>query len=234
MTAVAVLCGGRATRLGARAKNTPKLLIEVAGKPFAMHLFPRLARCGLEDVVLLVGHLEDRIRAALGDGSALGVRLRYVSDGPDARGTRGAIEGALDILGDTFLVTYGDSFLPFDYRLPLETLAASDALACMSVFRNEGRLEPSNAAVRGGRVVAYRKGAADPALDHIDYGAVAFRRAAFDAPQGGDLAPLLGDLAARGALAAAVVTERFYEVGSEAGIADLERHLGFAAEEPPR
>jgi MurNAc alpha-1-phosphate uridylyltransferase len=234
VTAVAVLCGGRATRLGERARTTPKLLIEVAGKPFAAHLLPRLAACGLDDVVLLVGHLEAQIRAALGDGSAFGVHLRYVSDGPTQRGTRGAIEGALDVLGDTFLVTYGDSYLPFDYRLPLHTLEARDGLACMSVYPNQGRIEPSNVAVAGDRVVTYRKGTADPSLDHIDYGAVAFRRQAFGPPEGGDLAPLLGALAARGELAAAIVTERFYEVGSEGGIADLERHLGFAAEEPPR
>lgn len=227
MTSVAVLCGGLATRLGERAKLKPKFLLPVAGQCFGHWLLRRIADCGLREIVLLVGHLEDQIRQAIGDGSTLGVRVSYVSDGPTPAGTRGAVEGALAQLSDPFLLTYGDSYLPFDYQLPLRELdRVPGAQACMSVYANHNRLEPSNCMVLGDHVVGYAKQRdLKGPCNYIDYGAIAFRTAALLPRVGGDLAPLLSHLAATGQLAAAIAHERFYEVGSHDGIHHLEAYL---------
>jgi len=226
---VVILAGGRATRLGDAARSTPKALLPVAGRPFLAWQLERLERSGYREVLVLTGHLGDSIASFLGDGSVFGMHARSLSDGKELLGTAGALRNALDELDDTFLVTYGDSYLPFDYSGPLTDLRAHpDALATMSVFPNAGRWDASNTLVRGERVERYEKGSTDPSLDHIDYGALALRRSVVaEIPAGVPLGldAVQTDLARRGVLRAHVAPHRFYEIGSPAGLAELDRLL---------
>lgn len=231
-----ILAGGLGTRMRPRTERTPKFLLPVAGRPFGAWLLERLAAAGFAEVVLCVGHLGDAIRQAMGDRFA-GLPLHYADDGPDLLGTAGALRRALPQLAPVFLMTYGDSYLPFDYLAPLRDLCTHPgALGTMAVYRNEGRFDASNAAISGDLVVRYEKRRAgappDPALDHIDYGATALRREVVealpaDAPLGFEV--VQRDLAARGRLRAFAVAARFYEIGSEQGLRDLEAALATAA-----
>ncbi len=224
-----ILAGGLATRLGEAARSTPKSLIPVAGRPFLAWQLERIVRSGYSDVLVLTGHLGDALAAFVGDGSNFGVRVRTRADGPKLLGTAGALRHALGELDDEFLVTYGDSYLPFDYSAPLADLRAHpNANGTMAVFPNAGRWDTSNTKLRGELVARYEKGVADPSFDHIDYGATALRRSVVAAiPEGAvrGLDALQTELAARGALRAFVATERFYEIGSPEGLAELDRLL---------
>jgi NDP-sugar pyrophosphorylase family protein len=225
-----ILAGGLATRLGALTEATPKSLLLVAGRAFIDWQLERLARCGILRVVLCIGHLGERIREHVGDGRNSGLAVDYCEDGPVLRGTAGALRRALPLLDPEFLVTYGDSYLTFDYAALLGDLVAHpDALGSMSVYRNQGRYDASNTEVRGEWVVRYHKGESDPALDHIDYGALALRRevvVSLAEDHRGSLAELQTELAARGLLRAFRVSERFYEIGSESGLRELAAKLG--------
>jgi NDP-sugar pyrophosphorylase family protein len=221
-----VLAGGLGSRLGARTAELPKYLVEVAGRPFAFWQLERLRAAGLIDVILCIGHLGDAIRDELGDGSALSLSIRYADEGAARLGTAGALRGALDLLAPTFLLTYGDSYLPFDYAAPLDDLRAHpDAEGTLAVHENRGRFDRSNARLEQERVVAFGKDEGD--YDHIDYGAMALRRSVIEAlpPGPRDLAELQSALARRGTLRALRVEPRFYEIGSERGLADLEALL---------
>lgn len=223
-----------------RTDRLPKLLLPVAGRPFGAWLIERLAGAGFDEALLCVGHLGEAIRAALGDRFA-GLPLQYADDGPALLGTAGALRRALPGLAPAFLVTYGDSYLPFDYLAPLRDLEAhAGALGTMAVYRNEGRFEASNTAISGELVVRYEKPRVreplDPDLDHIDYGAMALRREVVEAlPEGVPMGldAVQRDLAAGGRLRALVAMERFYEIGSEAGLRDLEEALRGGAGGPP-
>jgi NDP-sugar pyrophosphorylase family protein len=94
----------------------------------------------------------------------------------------------------------------------------------MTVLRNEGRWGRSNAIYQPGRVVLYDKAAA-PGLQYIDYGLSGFRRDVFDELTHSDLAVLFHELSLQGRLAGFEVRERFYEIGSPAGLRDFERYL---------
>jgi NDP-sugar pyrophosphorylase family protein len=221
-----VLAGGRATRLGDRARSTPKYLVPVAGRLFADRQLERLAACGCAEVVLCIGHLGERIRAALGQ-RAHGMQLVYSDEGASALGTGGALRHALALLRPTFLLTYGDSYLPFDYGAPLRDLEAHPgACATMAVHDNRDAWDRSNVRIDGARVVEYRKGA--EGMTHIDYGAIAMRRHVVEGtmPGPGDLAGILAALASLGTLRALPVAERFYEIGTPAGLAVLELLCG--------
>src|SRR5215208_4227825 len=70
---------GEGVRAYPRTVHTPKVLLEVAGKPLLVHNLELLRdRLGIRDVVVLVGHMADQIRSCLGDGAAHGVSVRYV------------------------------------------------------------------------------------------------------------------------------------------------------------
>ena len=228
---VAILAGGLATRMRPRTLTTPKAMLEVAGRPFVDWQLERMAASGVRDVVLCVAHLADQIRAHVGDGARFGVRVVYSEEGPRLLGTGGAIRAALDHLAPTFLVTYGDSYLPFDYADPVRILDANtDCDAVMAVYKNEGRWDASNVQTDadGAWVLRYEKGVNDAALDHIDYGATALRRSVVEGFAPGEplgLDVVLRGLAARKRLRACVARERFFEIGSPEGLAELDRHL---------
>ncbi len=223
-----ILAGGLGTRMAKHTTRRPKALIEVVGRPFIDWQLERLAECRYSKVLLCIGHLGDQIREHVGV-TAFDLAVEYSDDGPTLLGTGGALARARAKLEAEFLVTYGDSYLPFDYSAPLDDLREhSDALGTMSVFENAGQWDASNAAVAGGLVTKYEKGSKDPSLDHIDYGATAFRRSVFDPIAEGDrveLSELQYRLASQGRLRALVARERFYEIGSEQGLSDLEEKL---------
>jgi N-acetyl-alpha-D-muramate 1-phosphate uridylyltransferase len=227
---VVILAGGLATRLGERTRALPKALLPIAGRPFLAWQLEALVRSGFTEVVLCVGHLGDRIRDFLGGGAAFGVTVAYAEDGARLLGTGGALRNALALLAPRFLVTYGDSYLPFDYSAPLRDLEAHpEALGVMSVFENAGAWDRSNTEVHGESVLRYEKNGTDAALRYIDYGAIALCReviAKHAADSAFGLDQVQSELARLGTLRAYRAEERFYEIGSEAGIRDLEAKLG--------
>jgi MurNAc alpha-1-phosphate uridylyltransferase len=224
-----ILAGGLATRLGERTRDLPKALLPIAGRPFLAWQMEALARSGFSEVVLCISHLGAQIRDFLGDGAAFAVSVAYSEDGPRLLGTGGALRRALGLLAPRFLVTYGDSYLPFDYAAPLRDLEAHpEALGTMSVFENAGAWDKSNTEVRGEIVVRYEKDGRDAALRHIDYGALALRREVIaEHPQESafGLDRVQSELSRHGQLRAFSAQQRFYEIGSEAGIRDLEALL---------
>ncbi len=225
---VAILVGGLATRLGPVTAQTPKLLVEVAGEPFFSHQLRLLQKSGLTRIVLCVGHLGEMIVEKYGDGSAWGVQLDYSFDGEKLLGTGGALIRALPRLGDAFYVLYGDSYLPIDYQAVGRAFLDSGKLGLMTVFANDGAYDASNVWFEAGRIRHYSKKEKMPQMRHIDYGLGVFRAAAFqDCPRDTvvDLSAVQTDLCRRGELAGREVKQRFYEIGSPAGLNELDQHL---------
>jgi NDP-sugar pyrophosphorylase family protein len=225
---VALLAGGLATRLRPITEKVPKLLIEVAGEPFFTHQIRLLKAAGLTRVVLCVGYLGEKIVELYGDGSAHGIRIDYSFDGPKLLGTGGALIQALPKLGEAFYVLYGDSYLPVDYRAVGEHFLRSGRLGLMTVYENHERYDASNVWFESGEIRVYDKKQKVPQMHHIDYGLGVFRAAAFDGfPRNDvvDLAAVQTKLVAQKQLVGYEIPERFYEIGSHAGLAELDELL---------
>jgi len=221
----AILAGGLATRLRPITKKIPKSLIPVAGKPFLAHQLELLRSRGIRRAVLCLGYLGEMIQRQFGDGSAFGLKLDYAFDGPKLLGTGGALKRALPLLGMEFFVLYGDSYLPIEYRPVAEFFRRSGKLGCMTVYCNEGRYDTSNVVFRDGNVLVYDKKNRRPEMQHIDYGLSLFQATVFNAYPADkpfDLAEVMGKLVQEKQLAGYEVRERFYEIGSPAGLAELE------------
>jgi NDP-sugar pyrophosphorylase family protein len=228
MHPVAILAGGLATRLKPITEKIPKVLVPVAGKPFLAHQLELLRRQGVEHVVLCLGHLGEMVQDQFGDGAAYGIRLDYSFDGPVLLGTGGALKQALPFLGDKFFVLYGDSYLPIPFAPVADFFEHSGKLGLMTVYRNEGQYDTSNVVFADGVIRVYDKKRRLPEMHHIDYGLSVFRAEALNEYPSGtkfDLADLMQSLVSRQQLAGFEVGERFYEIGSHQGLAELDALL---------
>ena len=219
---VAVLAGGLAARLRPLTERVPKILLDVAGRPFVEHQVELLERNRLTDVVFCLGYLGEQVAETLGDGRRWHMNFRYVSDGPRLAGTGGALLRALPFVGPAFFVMYGDSYLDCDFGAIEARFRASHKAGLMTVYRNDDRWDRSNVEYEDGRIVRYDKSNRDASMRYIDYGLGVLTSEAF-APWAGDDAPF--DLAAvyqrviaGGGLAGYEVPHRFYEIGSLEGL----------------
>jgi NDP-sugar pyrophosphorylase family protein len=226
------LVGGLGTRLGRLTREVPKPMVLVNGKPFLEHEIGLLKRSGIEDFVLCVGHLGEKVEGYFGDGREWGVRVRYSHDGPRLMGPAGALKGAEPLLGDAFFVTYGDAYLRADYRGIMRALLESDRLGVMAVYENHGRYGRSDVVVRDGRVVRYDKKGQGDGMSWVNFGVSALRKRALTlVPSGRECGEeeFYGELIKRDELLAFPVEERFYEIGTPDSLKEFERFISSQA-----
>jgi NDP-sugar pyrophosphorylase family protein len=135
---------------------------------------------------------------------------------------------AMPMLGEHCFVMYGDSYLPTRFAPVLMAFERAGLPALMTVFRNVGRWDTSNVEFVDGAIRRYDKVDRTPAMLHIDYGLAILTSAAlsvWSARDVFDLADFYRDLARRGRLAGLEVAERFYEIGSPAGLDETDAFL---------
>ena len=224
----AILAGGLATRLRPVTETIPKALVELAGKPFIDHQLDLLRRNRIRRVVFCLGYKGEMIESYLGDGSQLGMELKYAYDGEKLLGTGGALRRAAPLLGEVFWVMYGDSYMDIDYAAVLADFASRNVQGMMTVLRNNNRWDRSNVVFRDGVLVRYDKRALTPEMQYIDYGVAILRREALlRVPENEpyDLATLYSQLVAEGQMAGHEVTNRFYEIGTPEALEETRKYL---------
>ncbi len=228
-----ILAGGRGQRMRPATDSVPKCLLPVAGRPFVDWQLDWLAAEGIDRVVYSIGYLGHLVRRHVGTGHRSGLEVEYVDEGDHPLGTAGALRLAIDQgrLDDTFSVLYGDSYLTIQLLAVEAEFARRGAPVLMTVYRDEEHLERPNVVFEDGMVTRYEKGLADPPpeMRYVDYGLSVWHRRVVEemVPPGeaADLATLFNVLSRTGRLAGFEATERFYEIGSPDGLADLETHL---------
>jgi mannose-1-phosphate guanylyltransferase len=128
-----ILAAGRGTRLAPITDTTPKPLVAVAGQPLLEHIIEFLRAGGIEDVVVNLHHLGQRIADHFGDGRRHGVRIRYSWEDP-ILDTGGGIKKAEPLLaGEPFVVVNGDSLLELRLQDVIARHLASGAIATIVV-----------------------------------------------------------------------------------------------------
>lgn len=177
-----ILVGGEGTRLRPLTSTLPKPVVPLVDRPFIGFMLDWLRGHGVDDVVLACGHLATGVRNVLGDGSGVGLRLRYVEE-PEPLGTGGALKYAESLLDERFLMLNGDILTDLDLTGQIAQHERTGALATLGLTPVE---DPSNyGLVRtddGGEVTAFVE---KPSADQIDTnrvnaGAYVLERAVLD------------------------------------------------------
>jgi len=121
-----ILAAGKGERMRPLTLTRPKPLIEVNGRPLIEHHIQALAAAGITDLVINHAWLGDQLEAVLGDGSRLGVSIRFSAEGEPLE-TGGGIFRALPLLGsEPFMLINGDIRTDVDFAalaLPAGCLA---------------------------------------------------------------------------------------------------------------
>jgi NDP-sugar pyrophosphorylase family protein len=228
MLTVAILAGGKGTRLLSIAKTQPKALIKVLGKPFIFYQLYYLQKQGIKKVVICTGHMGEMIRSAVGDGSKFNLKISYSSDGSKLLGTGGAIKKALPKLGDEFFILYGDTFLPINFNLVQEVYFLDKYPLLMTVLKNNGQWDRSNVLLKENNLVDYNKQKPTDGMQYIDYGlsiisADIFKN--YDQNSYIDLSEIYEELSKYNKIKALEVFERFYEIGTPKSLLETEGYF---------
>lgn len=205
---VAVLCGGLGTRLGALAQDLPKPMIPIGGRPYLERVLESFAERGLRDFVLLTGHRAEVIEEHFGDGARFGVRIAYSRE-LEPLGTGGALRDARALLGDRFILAYGDVLRRFAYDRFVQQHMGN----CLAVYP---RLTSGNADVAEGFIVRFDKRA--PELPYVDAGFSVMLASTIDLlPESGPCSfeeIVFANLAEHGGLEAEIVDHEFFDIGT--------------------
>ena len=127
-----ILVGGQGTRLRPLTSTIPKPVVQLVDRPFIAYMLEWLRGHGVEDVIMSCGFLADGVRSVLGDGSQMGIRLRFVEE-PDPRGTAGALKLAEPMLDERFLMLNGDVLTDIDLTAQIAQHEASGARATLAL-----------------------------------------------------------------------------------------------------
>jgi NDP-sugar pyrophosphorylase family protein len=213
-------------------QQIPKSLLPVAGRRFAELQLEWLRSQGVREVIYCIGYLGNMVRAALGNGRRYGVELRYTDESEQLRGTAGALRLALDrgVLPEAFFLLNGDSYLQVRLTEVEQAWRKARLPVLMTVLHNQDRWDRSNAVLVDG-LVQYdkRRPQGKEGVEWIDYGLSILTRDIIErmvAPDSHvDLSEVMRLLSNDGQVAGFEVSDRFYEVGSPAGLRDLAQHL---------
>ncbi|UBO74928.1 N-acetylmuramate alpha-1-phosphate uridylyltransferase MurU [Aeromonas rivuli] len=213
-----ILAAGRGERMRPLTDTVPKPLLRVGGKPLIVHHLEKLKAAGISEVVINHAWLGDKLVAALGDGSDVGVQIAWSAEAA-ALETAGGIVQALPLLGDgPFLVINGDTWLGMDYA-PLVSQSLGDDLAHLWLVPNPPQHPQGDFSLEGDRVLDR------PGLTFSGVGL--YHTSAFSALTQGSrkLAPLLRDWMAQGRVGGSPLIGDWRDIGTVARLRALDDEL---------
>jgi len=215
-----VLAGGLGTRLGALTRDMPKVMLPFNGRPFLYNVIRLLEEQGIKDIVMCTGYLGEQVKDFLGNGSRLGLNIKYSEESGELLGTGGALKQAQDMLAEYFLILNGDTFLPIDYREVEKEYLRLGRKALVVVYNNEMNTGVKNniALDSDHMVVRYDKKNTTPDLRYVEAGAIVLQREVLDSVPEGVMISLEDGIYRRlieqKELAAHITGQQFYDIGT--------------------
>lgn len=213
MYPVIILCGGLATRLGELARDTPKPLLAVNGKPFLFYQLRYLEKYGAREVYLSVSHLSEKVYEFLCEYQSDHISLKIIEDKPGRLGTGGAVKTILQKLASPSIVLYGDSYVEFDLnRICAQYVPGNGPF--MMIYKNNQKYDQSNVHLSNSKII-YNKNSPHPSSEFIDYGVGIYEHHYFENFAGAfDLSTIQEKFSKLGKLQYGISHNRFYEIGT--------------------
>jgi len=131
-----ILAGGEGTRLRPLTLNVPKAMVPVVNQPFLEHVLGYLRRHSVDQAILTLSYLADKVQAHFGDGTGYGLPLCYSVE-RQPLGTAGAVRAVHGQLDGTTLVLNGDLFTDIDLTRLVAFHRQKKAVATIALVRVE-------------------------------------------------------------------------------------------------
>lgn len=178
---VLILAGGLGTRLRPITQTVPKPMVRINNKPFLYYQLELLKKNSLTDIVLCVGFLGEKIQEYFGNGNVMGLNIQYSFE-QQPLDTGGAIKNAKKIISGDFIVVYGDSYLPIDYRHILSRFKSATKTGLLVIYDNKHNTSVKNniAIDNNGFVIEYNKFNGKENFQYVDAGVSVFKKGILD------------------------------------------------------
>lgn len=164
-----ILAGGRGERLRPITDEIPKPMVLVSGRPFLEHIIEFLKNNGVEEIVLLLGYLPEKITEHFRDGSKFGVKIKYsITPVDDGTGTR--IKKAADLLRDKFCLLYCDNYCPISLNKLYQYHSEKNKNATMTIYSNKYGFTKNNIKIEGCAIKKYDRSRIEKDLNGVDIG----------------------------------------------------------------
>tara|TARA_B100000900_G_scaffold405670_1_gene415593 strand:+ start:487 stop:1185 length:699 start_codon:yes stop_codon:yes gene_type:complete len=222
---VVILAGGLGTRLGKLTNNIPKALIEINNKPFIEWQINYFVNQGKKKFLLCLGHFSDQIiefvKNKFPDNEII-----FSLDGKKMLGTGGALVNAFDQLEEKFFVVYGDSYLQVDLKDMESRHGIKNNVITMAIFKNNNMYDKSNIQILDKNLRYYEN--SSEICDHIDYGVSIISKkilSEYNLSSFINLSQIYENESKKNKINYYLAKNRFYEIGSEKGIFELNKFL---------
>ena len=176
-----VLCGGRGTRVSSISQNLPKILLNIGNKKFIYLLLDSFIIQGISKIFLLTSYKSELIKKEIGD-KYKNIEVKYFEDDINMQpGTGSALNSAIDLLPDHFLLQYGDTILDLDYVDFYQKSLENEESLLMAIYKNELKLDENNVSINGSILRYYNSenklnDVIKTYRSHIDYGLLGIHR----------------------------------------------------------
>ena len=198
-------------------KDRPKPMVEIHGKPFLEYLIDLLKESGITRVLILTGHMAEKISDYFGDGSRFGIEISYHYSEPEAE-TGARLRNAKGLIDDEFLLLYCDNYYPFKLQKLQAFHRTHGSTATMVVYSNKDKYSKNNVHVgQDGIIELYDKSRTAENLNGIDVGFFLLKKSALELlPEGNPSfeAEILPQLVEKKQLAGFFTDHRYYTIGS--------------------
>jgi NDP-sugar pyrophosphorylase family protein len=214
-----ILAGGLGTRLRPHTHKIPKSMMDLNGKPFLEHQIEMLKKNGISNFLLLIGHLGEQIKDYFGDGSKLGVSIKYsTEDSP--LGTGGALKKAENLVENEFILLYGDSYLPINYEELIEMFRSDNKKGVVVAYSNEeDTTVKNNIKVNEDKIVTVYEKDSTEELDYVEAGVLVLKKKVLELIPSDKKVSLEEEVFPRlikeKELLAYITNQRFYDIGTE-------------------
>lgn len=151
-----IMAGGRGVKMRPVTQEIPKALLPIKGKPLLEYQIELLRDANIRDVVILIGHLGEKIKYHFGDGSKFGMKISYLEQRTKEIGTGYALYSAKNSLSDNpFLLLYGDVLAEINLKDFIDFHSSSEGLVTVALSSIEKTLPYGMVRLRGKNIIEF-------------------------------------------------------------------------------
>ena len=227
---IAILCGGKGTRISSVAKGLPKILIPIKNKPFIYLLLESLINNGITNIFLLTSYKGKEIKNEIGNEYKT-IPITYIDDNRFERpGTASALLNALEILPDYFLLQYGDTILDINYRDFHKKGIKCKNKILIAIYANSTNLDKNNVLFKKNKLRYFNLNIKENRTlkpNFIDYGLMGMDKCVLNEnikilKENPCLKYFQEKLSISNLLTPYIVNKRFYEIGTPSSYEEFE------------